>query len=262
MVPPSAAAPPEVVLASVRQPGDSEYSDIHIADGMVSRISPAGDRKAGSTVADFDGCYAIPGLWDEHVHMTQWALAAQRLDLSRAESARDAVDLLRPHLAGAESDATLVGVGFRDAVWSDAPTLEMLDAVTRRQPTALLSHDLHCVWLNSAAAERYGVSLDADGLLREDAAFAVTRQLDQLPEPLVDGWVAAAARNAASRGIVGIVDFEMAWNPDAWIRREAAGFDSVRVDVGVYAEHLGRAVGWGSVPGKPSPGAVCCASDP
>jgi predicted amidohydrolase YtcJ len=203
---------------------------------------------------DFNGAYAIPGLWDEHVHMTQWALAAQRLDLSRAESARDAVELLRPHLAGAVSDTTLVGVGFRDAVWSDAPTLEMLDAVTQRQPTALLSHDLHCVWLNSAAAERYGVQLDADGLLREDAAFAVTRQLDHLPDHLVDAWVADAARNAAARGIVGIVDFEMAWNRDAWLRREAAGFDALRVDVGVYAEHLERAARLGLRTGQAFPG--------
>ena len=251
---PSAAALPEVVLASVRQPGDAEYSDIHIADGVVSRISPAGSRPAGSTLVDFDGGYAIPGLWDEHVHMTQWALAAQRLDLSRAESARDAVELLRPYLAGPVSDTTLVGVGFRDAAWSDAPTLEMLDAVTQRQPTALLSHDLHCVWLNTAAAERYGLFLNADGLLREDAAFAVTRRLDHLPDHLVDAWVTDAARKAASRGIVGIVDFEMAWNRDGWIRREAAGFDALRVDVGVYAEHLERAAALGLRTGQAFPG--------
>jgi predicted amidohydrolase YtcJ len=254
MAPPSAAARPEVVLASIRQPGDAWPSDIHIVDGVVSRISPPGDRPAGPTVLDFDGGYAIPGLWDEHVHMTQWALAAQRLDLSRAESARDAVELLRPHLAVADPSTTFVGVGFRDAVWSDAPTLEMLDAQTQRQPTALLSHDLHCVWLNSAAAERYGVQLEADGLLREDAAFAVTRQLDQLPDHLVDAWVVQAARKAASRGVVGIVDFEMAWNRDSWIRREAAGFDSLRVEVGVYAEHLERAADLGLRTGQAFPG--------
>lgn len=256
MVHPSAAAPPAVVLASIRQPGDAGSSDIHIVEGVVSRISPAADRPAGPTVLDFDGGYAIPGLWDEHVHMTQWALAAQRLDLSRAESARDALELLRPHLSGAEPGTTFVGVGFRDAVWSDAPTLEMLDAATRRQPTALLSHDLHCVWLNSAAAERYGVQLEADGLLREDAAFAVTRQLDHLPDHLVNAWVAEAAKKAASRGVVGIVDFEMAWNRDAWIRREAAGFDSLRVDVGVYAEHLERAADLGLRTGQAFPGSA------
>ncbi|GAP55663.1 amidohydrolase 3, partial [Arthrobacter sp. Hiyo6] len=27
-----------------------------------------------------EGRHVIPGLWDEHVHMTQWALTASRMD--------------------------------------------------------------------------------------------------------------------------------------------------------------------------------------
>ena len=83
----------------------------------------------------------FPGLWDEHVHMTQWALAANRIDLSLAESARGAVDLVRSRISGAgPGDAgptrtgparTLVGVGFRDAVWDDVPGL---DTARRRDP--------------------------------------------------------------------------------------------------------------------------------
>jgi predicted amidohydrolase YtcJ len=249
-----AASLPETILASVRQPGDDVSCDIHIADGVVSRIAAASDRPADARTVDFDGRYVIPGLWDEHVHMTQWALSSRRLDLSRAKSARDAVELLRHHLAGADSATTLVGVGFRDAGWSDAPTLEILDAATQGQPTALLSHDLHCVWLNSAAGKRYGVLLDSDGLLREDAAFALTRQLDHLPDAVVDPWVADAARDAAARGVVGIVDFEMAWNLDAWLRRVAGGFDSFRVDIGVYAQDLDRATGEGLNTGQNVPG--------
>ncbi len=192
-------------------------------------------------VVDLDGRFAVPGLWDEHVHMTQWALAANRVDLSQAESARDAVEAVRDRLSGASPDRTLVGVGFRDAVWADAPSLEMLDAATRNVPTALLSHDLHCVWLNSAAASKYGVGVDASGLLREDAAFAVTRELGRLPDDVVDPWVQDAGRDAAARGIVGIVDFEMTWNRDAWLRRVAGGFAALRVDAGVYPEDLERA---------------------
>ena len=45
---------------------------------------------AATRVVDLDGRYVIPGLWDEHVHMTQWALAANRIDLSGAASAREA----------------------------------------------------------------------------------------------------------------------------------------------------------------------------
>ena len=61
-------------------------------------------------MVNLDGRYVIPGLWDEHVHMTQWALAANRIDLSGAASAREAADVVRsslsgPGLAGADGAA-------------------------------------------------------------------------------------------------------------------------------------------------------------
>lgn len=184
--------------------------------------------------------------------MTQWALAANRVDLSRAASAQDAADAVRAHLADAGvggaaggGGRTLVGVGFRDAVWPDVPALDMLDAATPGLPAALLSHDLHCVWLNSAAAERYGVSVDPSGLLREEPAFNLTRELGRLPDAIVDGWVREAGRAAAARGVVGIVDFEMTWNRDVWQRRIAGGFDALRVDAGVYPQDLDRAAAEG-----------------
>lgn len=209
-------------------------------------------------MVDLDGRFVIPGLWDEHVHMTQWALAAGRIDLSGAASAREAAAVVHSRLAGSApaepGGRTLVGVGFRDAVWADLPSLELLDGATAGVPTALISHDLHCVWLNSAAAARYGVAVGADGLLREDPAFELTRELGRLPDDAVDAMVRDAGRAAAARGIVGIVDFEMVWNRDTWLRRIAAGFDSLRVDAGVYPQDLARAIGDGMRTGQPVPG--------
>ncbi len=147
-----------------------------------------------------------------------------------------------------------MGVGFRDAVWADHPSLAMLDAVTQGVPAALISHDLHCVWVNSAAAKRYGVDVDASGLLREDPAFALTRELGRLPDAVVDAWVREAAQKAAARGVVGIVDFEMTWNRDVWLRRVAGGFGSLQVDAGVYPEHLDRARLEGMRTGQDVPG--------
>ena len=241
---------PDIVLASIRQPGDAACSNIHVRDGLVSRITAADELPRGVRVVDFGGRHAIPGLWDEHVHMTQWALAANRIDLSLAESARDAVDLVRSRISGTGGALTVVGVGFRDAVWDDTPGLELLDDATQGVPTALISHDLHCVWLNSAAAERYGVRPDEAGLLREEAAFALTRELGRLPDDVVDGWVRAVCGAAAARGIVGVVDFEMTWNRDVWLRRIAGGFDSFRVDAGVYPEDLERAAAAGMRTGQ------------
>jgi hypothetical protein len=58
--------------------------------------------------------------------------------------------------------------------------------------------------------------------------------------------VTAALDDAAARGIVGIVDLDMAWNADAWRRRLDAGFDAARVRFGIYPAQLDRALaeGW------------------
>ena len=245
----------DLVLANVRMPGDAALSSVHIRAGRVSRIGAA-DQSPGSSarVIDVDGRCLIPGLWDEHVHMTQWALHANRIDLSGAVSAQDAAAVVRSLVPDADPAVTVVGVGFRDALWPDAPSLALLDSSTGSRPTALVSHDLHSVWLNSAAARRYAVPVDASGLLREEPAFALTRELGRLPDAIVDSWVAGAARAAAARGVVGVVDFEMTWNREPWLRRIAAGFDSLRVDAGVYPADLERAAAEGMRTGQEADG--------
>jgi predicted amidohydrolase YtcJ len=235
-----------LILASVQQPGDDDLSDLHIRDGVVARISAGGVPTDGETtdkarVVRLDGRYVIPGLWDEHVHLTQWALHANRIDLSSAGSAREAVSAIEGHLPASDPSVTTVGVGFRDALWPDIPTLDMLDAATGNRPTAMISHDLHCVWVNTAAARRHSLDVDATGLLREEPAFNLTRDLGRLPDSVGDAAVREAAQDAAARGIVGVVDFEMTWNRDVWRRRLADGFDAFRVDAGVYPEDLERA---------------------
>ncbi|MDJ0350645.1 amidohydrolase family protein [Cryobacterium sp. PH29-G1] len=283
---------PDLVLRSVRQPGDATVSDLYITDGVVTHIVPAGTtmdaratdrhrpahdgpdhdgpdhdgpahdgpahdgpdhdgpdhdgptrpRPTHARIVDLAGRTVIPGLWDEHVHMTQWALAGARFDLSAAASAREALELVRAQIIADAPATPLIGVRFRDAIWADAPTLHDLDEVTQGHPTALISHDLHCVWLNSAAAERFGVPVDASGLLREQAAFALTIALGQLPDAEVDALAAQAGTRAAARGVVGIVDFEMTWNRDVWQRRISHGFNALRVDAGIYLADLDRAI--------------------
>ena len=232
---------PDLVLRAVSQPGDTTPCDLHISDGIITQIVPRNTTTQAPTV-DLDGRTVMPGLWDEHVHMTQWALAGARIDLSAAASAREALELVRAQVAATARPTPLIGVRFRDAIWADAPTLRGLDEVTQGHPTALISHDLHCVWLNSAAAERFNVHLDATGLLREQAAFDLTIALGQLPDAEVDALAARAGARAAARGVVGVVDFEMTWNRDVWQRRIAAGFDALRIEAGVYLADLDRAI--------------------
>jgi predicted amidohydrolase YtcJ len=86
------------------------------------------------------------------------------------------------------------------------------------------------------------VQIDASGLLREQAAFDVNRQLADVSDDILDPWVAEAAARAAARGVVGIVDLEMAWNRDVWAHRVAYGIRDLRVEFGIYPQHLDRAI--------------------
>ncbi|HEU4758078.1 MAG TPA: amidohydrolase family protein, partial [Agromyces sp.] len=133
--------------------------------------------------------------------------------------------------------------GYRDGLWPDAASLALLDAVSGDVPVVLVSGDLHSCWVNTAAARRHGLleRAGASGVLREGDCFRLVRELDDVADDALDAWVADAAAAAASRGVVGIVDYEMRWNRDDWVRRAARGFDALRVRFGVYTQHLERA---------------------
>ena len=263
-----------VLLRAVRLGPAEEPRDVLLDGGLVAGIGGGLGAGAGARVVDLGGRWLLPGLWDEHVHFTQAALVRQRLDVSAATTAGHAAALVRNRV-DAEPTAggrPLVGYGFRDGLWPDRPTPALLDEAGRGAPVVLVSADLHCLWLSTSAAVLFDVGCssgtaedgrarevarpgaDPDGLLREDAAFAVSRRLEEVPEPLLDVWVDQAARAAAARGVVGIVDLEMAWNPGTWARRVAGGTWSLRVDAGIYPGHLDQALAMrlrtgGAVPG-------------
>ena len=218
--------------------------DIRVDAGVITEIAPG---LAGEGT-DLEGAHVVPGLWDEHVHFSQWALNQTRLDVSAASSARETAALVGTAIGGAPR---LVGYGFRDGLWPDAPNLADLDAVSENRPVVLISGDLHAVWLNSAALAEYGHAGHPTGLLREEPAFDVTRRVAQVPAAELDAAVIAAGVEAAKRGVVGVVDLEMDWQLDVWRRRRAGGFDTQRVQFGIYRQHLDRAIELGLRTGQP-----------
>jgi predicted amidohydrolase YtcJ len=213
--------------------------DVILADGRVVDIAPAGALRPTGRTWDADGRWIVPGLWDHHVHMLQWALVAERVPLGDATTAAEAAARMG---AAPPRDGRRVGTGFRDAFWPDGPSLAMLDSATGEVPTYLINADVHSVWLNSAALRREALPADEAGMLREEDAFEISRRLNAVDTAVGDRLVAAAARAAAARGVVGVVDLDMAWNADAWARRASGGFDALRVSFGVYPQHLERAI--------------------
>lgn len=217
--------------------------DVVIRKGFVVDIAPAGALKFSGPTWDGEGSWMIPGLWDHHVHTTPTALALLHTDLLHTTTAAEAASLMG--LQPPSGDGRRVGVRMRVGLWSDEPTLAVLDAATGTIPTYLVNMDLHSIWMNSAAFARESVEPTDSGMVREDAAFAVGVRLGQLDNDLLDAAVAEIADRAASKGIVGMIDYDFGWNFEPWARRAADGFDALRVQIGVYPPDLARAIAQG-----------------
>jgi hypothetical protein len=218
--------------------------DIDVSDGVIAAVRPAssdGPTGAGDVI-DLDGRWVLPGLWDHHVHFEQWAIARARVDLAGAESAAEAATVIAT-AASRNSRDLIVGVGFRDALWPDEPTAELLDRFTGETAAVLVSGDLHSAWLNTAARHRFALSETPPGLLREQAAFDIQLAVADLPRERVEELVADAADAAAARGVVGIVDFEWPDVGPSWQRRIALGRTSLRVRCSVWPQRLDDAIG-------------------
>lgn len=238
----SASPPPALLLTDVRHGLGGPVTDVLVRDGRVASVGP-GHRAADAEVVDGRGGTLLPGLRDRHVHMDQWAIGLQRVDLGGVTSAAGAAAVVGS-LTVDDGTEMLWGKNFRDGLWPDAPHRELLDRAAPGRAVALVSNDLHSVWLSSAAL----ASIDVEhptGLLREAASFDALRRLPQPDAATVDRWVREAAGRAAARGVTAIQDFEFVDTVAAWRRRAAAGPLPVRVTAAIYRPLLAAALATG-----------------
>ncbi|MEO6533595.1 MAG: amidohydrolase family protein [Pseudolysinimonas sp.] len=234
---------------------DGTVVDLLVADGRVSWLSSepsARVSKPADEELDLDGRWMGPGLWDSHVHFGQWAQVSRRLDVSSASSAAETAVLVRDELAKhpPEPRTVFIGQGFRDGLWPDSPTPELLEFGDI--PVALVSGDVHCMWTNAAALRLLGLPSQS-WLLREKDAFDLNVRLSAIPDAQLDAWALEAAATAASRGVVGVVDLEMSGAIASWQRRFGAGFRGMRVRAGVYPDDLDSAAAAGIRTGEAVP---------
>jgi predicted amidohydrolase YtcJ len=177
-----------------------------VIDGET--IAALDEEPAGAQRIDLDGGCVLPGFTDAHVHFPTWAVTRRELQL---HGSRDAI-LARVAAAVPEvaPGRWLRGFGWTAEGWQ--PSLAALDAVTGDVPVALLAHDWHSLWVNSAALARAGgdlerrggeVELEA-GVLREEAAWAFRDRFTAAThEELVEA-ARAALPVAAARGVTAI----------------------------------------------------------
>ncbi|HEX3965537.1 MAG TPA: amidohydrolase family protein [Trebonia sp.] len=235
----------QVRMVPLDGPAAAGPVDVLIEDGIITKIGAkvgtevaavAGNvvRPPGVPAVDGDGRWLIPGLWDAHVHLGQWALASRRLDLSRTSSPEDVL-ALAAHAA--RHGRPVVGTGQRAGTWARPVTVTELDAACGGVPVILINSDFHHAWLNTAA-------LDALSLARRDVVvaeaewFAAYPRVAGLEGPATPADYRRVLGRAAAQGVVGLVDFEFGTPWTDWVQRWHEGCDPLRIRWSPYAGQL------------------------
>lgn len=239
----------DLLIRGARRVGTAgEPCDVLVRAGRMMSIRPAGttDAPPGLATLDAAGAWLAPGLWDHHTHFDQWAAVRRRVDVSAARSAADAAAIIAGQAASHEGDL-VVAVGYRDGLWPDKPHRVMLDGALPGREVAVVSSDLHSMWCSTPglSATGHSAATHPDGILHEQAAFDALARINRVPEAVLDGWAAAAVRDAAARGVVGVIDLEMEQGLERWRSRFATGTDQLRIASGVYFSDLDRMIGAG-----------------
>lgn len=150
---------------------------VAIADGRLlfagSRAEALKLAAPDTEVVDFGEARVLPGFRDAHAHLVMTALARRRIDLHGAglPAIRDRiVDRIAERASGAATGTWVEGTGFElDHLGLDRlPNAADLDAVSPDHPVKLASHDLHALWVNTAALAAVGRPADAPSYLTED----------------------------------------------------------------------------------------------
>lgn len=219
-------------------PSSQTPIDIGIKDGVVTAVRD-GLPTTAALELEAEGRWLIPGLWDQHVHLGQWALQQQRLDLTGTTSSDQALGLVRARLQ-AHPEAALISWGHRLANWQEPLSIGDLDQISDVTPIVLISADGHHAFLNTTALDRLGLPR-REGPVLESEWFATYCRVGELGAPGKASPKAylEAMKLAATKGIVGLIDLEFNQLPEDWSARSAAGAELLRVRVGAYPETIG-----------------------
>ena len=139
-------------------------------DGLIRWVGPFADAPGADERYDLDG-YLLPGLIDSHAHLTGLGMALRQVDLSSSDSLAEALSLL----SGDTRDGWLLSRGWDHHRWGLGryPNRQDLDRVTGDRPASITRVDGHCIWVNSEALRRSGVTRDSSDppggrILRDD----------------------------------------------------------------------------------------------
>ncbi len=207
-------------------------------------LAVGSDRRIGryigpeTEVIDLDGKLAIPGFIEGHGHFMSLGRSKMILDLSRAQSWQEIVELVRRAAGRARAGEWILGRGWHQEKWTSVPTPNVdgvplhheLSRASPDNPVSLTHASGHASFVNARAMQLAGITRSTPnppggeivrdargnptGLLRETAQRIVSRVVQRAEERMSSEerearnreMVRLAGEEALSKGVTSFHD--------------------------------------------------------
>ena len=160
----------EIILCNAHvitmNPAQPQAQAVALRKGRITAVGSEAEvmaqRGAHTTVIDAQGCTLLPGLIDSHFHLFNGARLTSGMDVRGLTQ----LEQLQPLLAQAaqQTSGWLIATGASYSLPSPQRPLtrQDLDSVLPDVPLVLIAHDLHALWMNTAALRASGLLQGSD----------------------------------------------------------------------------------------------------
>ena len=233
---------------------DETHEAFAVRDGRVVRLGTTYDVEflagADTTTIDAGGRVAIPGLIDAHTHLLNAGRTLVHADLSAADSADEAVALLRERAAAVAEGEWVLGFGYDESTWDESRPLtrEDLHAVSETAPVVAFREDMHVASVNDPVFERLREEMPDGGVRTaagEPTGVIVEEAVDPVYEAIepdadeAEELVRAVQSTANERGVTMVHDMvRQSKAPEVYRDLDLADELTLRVRINYWADHL------------------------
>ena len=166
----------------------------------------------------------LPAFCDSHAHFLGYVQDLAKLDLEKAKSLAEVLELIRKFSQKKKPGEWIFGYNWDANLWKEPlpPDKKALDQISSLSPVALSARDGHQLWVNSLALKmagidqssgeisggqivRYQDSQEPSGVLKDNARKAVE---EITPEEVQPDLVKKALKNLHRKGITAIHNME------------------------------------------------------
>lgn len=172
---------------------------VSVDNGRIRRL----EKVQAAREIDLEGKTLIPGFIDCHTHFMGMGLRLFRVDLSKAKSVQEAVNLLEERASKTEKGGWVRGFSWDESFWPERRWLTPEDLAGIEHPVCTVRVDGHMAVLNEAAQKEMGVK---KGYLYEDEVFQMHSDIS---EQDIEKAFVAAVQLAHQHGVTSVHDNPM-----------------------------------------------------